>query len=277
MASAVNATAAGAQARVGRYWDQLREATAAITTEPYVAVRRPSVGGSPGVIEEEASGGFEKLKDQLKRSKWSYIDADKKLSFNKGCTESPAPWANVDGSRERQQAMQDAKQQNKALKNDVCQEEKAQQSLMKALSEAYEDARIAHETCSRDLEELSFSQRDLSDIGAELVSHALEGEDLDFCPSGRDGPHGQAAREAAQGTADLQRVTSQIAVESKKRSRLEAEVARLEHELRQRQAETAAFDKQRAQEHAMASHLETTRQRLRSVFQTSPSTLSKVL
>lgn len=229
------------------------------------------------MVEVEASP-LEQLRCQMKRSKFSFCDADMKASFTNGCADKVTPWAAVDSSHGR--LLHDAKRHNKELKNELLREEKAQERLMGAIAEAFAEARNAHEACTRDLEELAFSQRDLSDIGVELAPHAGEGEDLDLCPAWKSGPHSQAAEEAGRGAGELSRVVSQRAAEARKRSDLEAEAVRLQDQLRQRQTQTAIFGKQHGEAHKLVDHLECLREAEcqfglpEIVFDTSQSTVT---
>lgn len=209
------------QARMARFYEQLREASGVLGTDLHA--RRSSLGcPSP-----RAEASTLEPKTLLSRSKYSFCDADMWCAMIKGYVESGDAWKAVDG--ESANRWQDAKSQNKELKAARIREEEVHAELHKSVAEAYEEAREAASMCSRQLD-LLHSQQDFSE-GTELGQHAGEGEDLDLCPPWANGPHVEAAEEAARGTDELARVMSLHQRELDKRGHMQDELRRLEIQL----------------------------------------------
>jgi len=188
----------------------------------------------------------------LQRSKYGFCDADMWCAMIKGYVESGDSWKVVDG--EATNRWQEAKKQNKDLKSARICEEEVHAELHKSVAEAYEEAREASNMCSRQLD-LLHSQQDVTE-GTELGQYAGEGEDLDLCPPWANGPHGEAAAEAARGTDELSRVMSLHQRELDKRGRLAEEVRRLEMELDRAKRQTRECEGQCKQAFDMADGLE---------------------
>lgn len=231
------------QVRVTRYCEQVRDAAAALGPDPLNG-RRHSSQGSPGVADPCP---LELGRAELKRSKFAFSDADMKSSLIKGCVESVAPWNAIDEGRKN--LWEDAKRQKKEVKNACRAEEEVHKKLHRSLAEAFDEAREAASSCSRELDMLQ-SQQDLAEIGAD--QHVGEGEDLDLCPSWANGPHSEAAEDARRGTNELSRVSSLREGELEKRARLEFEVQCLEKELKQAQDRTGSCQ-QEYQEHKLGA------------------------
>lgn len=192
---------------------------------------------------------MENLLGALKRSKWSFSDADMKGSLIKGCFESGQPWGAVDESRA--ELWQEAKRHNKELKGARCKEEEVHKQLHKQIAEAFDEAREAYSTGKRELEML-LSQEDLSEMG----QHMGEGEDLDLCPPWANGPHSEAAEDSRIRTDELASVVSSRQQEAQKKSCLEAELLQLEHELKQAKARSTTSQQQHKQAADCADSLE---------------------
>jgi len=239
------------QARVTRYYEQIRDAAAALGPD-LLNGRRHSSQGSPGVAD---SCPLELGRAELKRSKFAFSDADMKNSLIKGCVESVAPWNAIDEARKN--LWEDAKRQKKAVKNACRAEEEVHKELHRSLADAFDEAREAASSCTRELDMLQ-SQQDLAEIGAD--QHVGEGEDLDLCPSWANGPHSEAAEEARRGTDELSRVASLREVELVKRSQLEFEVQRLEQELKQAQDRTGSCQQDYKQHKSCADSLDMIRE-----------------
>jgi len=239
------AAAMGGQARMARYNEQLREVSVALGIDSQQP-RRRSLSGSPGT--EEASQ-MDNLIGALKRSKWSFSDADMKGSLIKGCFESAQPWGAVDESRA--DLWQEAKRRNKELKGLRKDEQDVHKQLHKQIAEAFDEAREAYGTGKRELEMLR-SQEDLSEMG----QHMGEGEDLDLCPSWENGPHSEAAEDSRIRTDELASVVSARQQEAQKKAGLEAELMQLEHELKQAKARSTTSQQQHKQAAECADSLE---------------------
>lgn len=213
---------------MARYYEQLREASGVLGTDIHGCGRRPSLGCSSPRVE---ASSFEQ-KNILKRSKFSFSDADMWCAMIKGYTEGGDSWkALSDVSANR---WQEAKRHNQALKTARVDEEWVHAQLHKNVAEAYEEAREAANMCSRQLDLLQSQQEE----GSELGHRAGEGEDLDLCPPWAHGPHGEAAEEAARGTDELQRVVSLHQQELDKRAHMVDELKRLEMDLEQAKLQT---------------------------------------
>jgi len=192
----------------------------------------------------------------LRRSKYSFCDADMWCAMIKGYVESGDSWKMVDG--EATNRWQEAKKQNQTLKAARICEEEVHAELHKSIAEAYEEAQGAANMCSRQLD-LLHSQQDVTE-GAELGQHAGEGEDLDLCPPWANGPHVEAAEEAARGTDELSRVMSLHQRELDKRGRLVEEMQRLERELGRAKCQTKECESQHKQALALADGLSKVRE-----------------
>jgi len=187
----------------------------------------------------------------LKRSKYSFVDADMWCAMIKGYVESGDSWKMIDG--EATNRWQEAKNQNKELKAARICEEEEHAELHKNITQAYEEAREAANMCSRQLD-LLHSQQDVTE-GAELGQHAGEGEDLDLCPPWANGPHVEAAEEAARGTDELSKVMSLHQRELDKRGCLVEEMQRLEKDLGRAECQTKECKSQHKQALALADGL----------------------
>lgn len=234
------------QARMARFYEQLREASNMLG-DLHTHGRRPSLG-CPSPRAEACSL---EPKTVLQRSKYSFCDADMWCAMIKGYVESGDSWKAVNG--ETANRWQEAKMQNKELKTARIREEEVHAELQRSVAEAFEEAREAASMCSRQLD-LLHSQQDVSD--AEMGQHAGEGEDLDLCPPWANGPHGEAAEEAARGTDELSRIMSLREQESEKRHRLAEEVRRLEMELDRGKRRSEECENQHKQELDGADSLE---------------------
>lgn len=212
---------------MSRYYEQLCEASAVLGPDLHARGRRPSLGCPSPRASPRVEASTLEPKTMLRRSKFTFCDADMWSTMIKGYVESGDSWKKVDG--ETANRWQEAKRQNKELKAARIREEQVHAELHRSVAEAFEEARDASNMCSRQLD-LLHTQQDSSE-GAELGPHAGEGEDLDLCPSWSNGPHGEAAGEAAQQTDELSRVMSLHERELDKRGRLADELRRLEMEL----------------------------------------------
>lgn len=179
----------------------------------------------------------------LRRSKYSFCDADMWCAMINGYVESGDFWKM--GGGEATNRWQEGKTQNKTLKAARICEEEAQAELHKSIAQAYEEARGVANMCSRQLDLLHSQQDDTE--GAELGQHAGEGEDLDLCPPWANGPHVEAAEEAARGTDELSRVMSLHQLELDKKGQLVEEMQRLERELGQGKCQTKECERQHKQ------------------------------
>lgn len=236
------------QARMTRYYEQLHEATNVLGTDRHSLGRRPSLGcPSP-----RAEASVLEPKTMLRRSKFAFVDADMWGTMIKGYVESGDGWKHVD--TENANRWQDAKNQNKELKAARIREEQVHAELHKSVAEAYQEARDASEMCDRQLKLLQ-TQQDSSE-GTELNPHAGEGEDLDLCPSWSNGPHGEAAEEAARQTEELSRVMSLHERELDKKGRLTEELQALQMELDRAKCRTKDCESKQKQAFDCADSLE---------------------
>lgn len=212
----------GQQARQTRYYEQLREASSVLGPDLNTGGWRPSLG-CPSPRAEARSL---EPKTLLRRSKYGFCDADMWSAMIKGYEDGDS-WKMIDGGATNR--WQEAKSQNKELKAARICEEEEHTNIHKSLTQYYEEAREASNMCYRQLD-LLHSQQDVTE-GAGQSQHGGEGEDLDLCPPWANGPHMEAAEEAARGTDELSRMMSLHQRELDKRGRLDAELRRLEKEL----------------------------------------------
>jgi len=242
----------GQQARLGRYYEQLREA-GVLGTDLNSCGRRPSLG-CPSPRAEEALSL--EPKTVLRRSKYSFCDADMWCAMINGYVESGDFWKM--GGGDATNRWQEGKTQNKTLKAARICEEEAHAELHKSIAQAYEEARGVANMCSRQLDLLHSQQDDTE--GAQLGQHAGEGDDLDLCPPWANGPHVEAAEEAARRTDELSREMSLHQRELDKRGRLVEEMQRLERELGRTKCQTKECEKQDKQALALANGFSKTRE-----------------
>jgi hypothetical protein len=185
----------------------------------------------------------------MRQEKFSYIDAESKVNLHQGLKDGTVNW-----DRSIDERRQDAKQQNKEIKNAILQEKEAQGDLQQTLAEAVQEARGAYDACARELEELQMTHKDFSELGGDLSDTGSLLEDL--ANSAYGAMNGQNVEDAKPGMNVMMRIQSLLQEEKRKRQALEDEALRLETELRQKQEQAQKQQQQRDQECRQVSALE---------------------